>query len=75
MADDERKGVGDALTSLGSAFTSPAKLAFAGFVLLVYKGALCSVSFRGEHAVRNIPSVPIPCCYLRKRSACGEKLA
>jgi hypothetical protein len=46
MADDDRKGVGDALTSLGSALTSPAKLAFAGFVLLVYKGALCGVSLR-----------------------------
>ncbi len=41
---DESKGVGDALTSLGAALTSPAKLAFAGYVVLVYKGALCGVS-------------------------------
>lgn len=43
MADGP-KGVGDALASLGAALTSPAKLAFAGFVVLVYKGALCRVS-------------------------------
>lgn len=41
---DEPKGVGDALASLGTAITSPAKLAFAGYVILVYKGALCGVS-------------------------------
>jgi hypothetical protein len=45
MPDDTGKGVGDALTSLGSALTSPAKLAFAGLVLLVYKGALGGFSF------------------------------
>jgi hypothetical protein len=30
--------------SLGDALTSPAKLAFAGYVILVYKGAICGVS-------------------------------
>jgi hypothetical protein len=37
---DEPKGLGDAVTSLGSALTSPAKLAFAGYVILAYKGAI-----------------------------------
>jgi hypothetical protein len=44
VADEGPKGVGDALASLGAALTSPAKLAFAGYVILVYKGALCGVS-------------------------------
>jgi hypothetical protein len=37
---DESKGSSDAMNSLGSALTSPAKLAFAEFVILVYKGAI-----------------------------------
>lgn len=34
----ESEGLGKGMESLGSAITSPAKLAFAGFVLLAYKG-------------------------------------
>lgn len=34
----ESEGVWKGVESLGSAITSPAKLAFAGFVLLAYKG-------------------------------------
>jgi hypothetical protein len=37
---DEPKGLGDAMSSLGAAITSPAKLAFAGYVILAYKGAI-----------------------------------
>jgi len=33
---EESKGLGAAMTSLGATLTSPAKLAFAGFVVLVY---------------------------------------
>jgi hypothetical protein len=41
---DEPKGIGDAMASIGNALTSPAKLAFAGFVILAYKGALPNLS-------------------------------
>ncbi len=41
---DAPKGFGDAMASLGAALTSPAKLAFAGYVILAYKGAVASVS-------------------------------
>jgi hypothetical protein len=41
---DESKGSSDAMNSLGSALTSPAKLAFAEFVILVYKGAIPGLS-------------------------------
>ena len=34
----------DAVSSIGSAITSPAKLAFAGFVLLVYKGKITTTN-------------------------------
>jgi hypothetical protein len=34
----ESEGLGKGMEALGSAITSPAKLAFAGFVLLAYKG-------------------------------------
>jgi hypothetical protein len=37
---DEPKGLSDAMTSLGAALTSPAKLAFAGFVILAYRGTI-----------------------------------
>ncbi len=38
--------VGDAMSSLGTAITAPAKLAYAGYILLAYKGALCGVTLR-----------------------------
>jgi hypothetical protein len=41
---DEGKGIGGAIASLGAALTSPAKLAFAGFVVLAYKGSLGGLS-------------------------------
>ena len=31
---------GDAISSIGSSITSPAKLAFVGYVLLLYKGII-----------------------------------
>jgi hypothetical protein len=34
----------DSISSIGSAITSPAKLAFAGFVLLVYKGKITTTN-------------------------------
>jgi hypothetical protein len=37
---DEPNGLSDAMTSLGAAITSPAKLAFAGFVILAYRGTI-----------------------------------
>ena len=40
---DEPKGLSDAMTSLGAALTSPAKLAFAGYVILVYSGKISNV--------------------------------
>ncbi|HEV3074783.1 MAG TPA: hypothetical protein VHB47_10230 [Thermoanaerobaculia bacterium] len=40
---DESKGLGDALASLGAALTSPAKLAFAGYVILVALGVIKNV--------------------------------
>jgi hypothetical protein len=38
------KGTGEAMESIGKSLTSPAKLAFAGFVILAYRGALCDVT-------------------------------
>jgi hypothetical protein len=40
---DESKGLGDAVASLGAALTSPAKLAFAGYVILVALGVIKNV--------------------------------
>ncbi len=37
---DESKGLADSLTSLGSALAAPAKLAFAGYVLLAATGKI-----------------------------------
>jgi hypothetical protein len=37
---DNAKGFGDHMASLGGALTSPAKLAFAGFVILAYQGTI-----------------------------------
>jgi hypothetical protein len=42
---DESKGFTDSMTSLGAALTSPAKLAFAGFVILAYNGKISGLSF------------------------------
>lgn len=43
---DESEGFTDSMTSLGAALTSPAKLAFAGFVILAYNGKISGLSFR-----------------------------
>ena len=40
---DESKGLGDAVASLGTAITSPAKLAFAAYVILAALGVIKNV--------------------------------
>jgi hypothetical protein len=42
---DDPKGIGDGVASLGAALTSPAKIAFAGYIVVVYKGALGVISW------------------------------
>lgn len=39
-AAEAAKGLGDAVTSLGAAITSPAKLGFLGYVVLAYSGKI-----------------------------------